>query len=153
MDNPKIEAGAWVLVCDGRKALILRNAGDATFPNLQTKETHSHPNASTREQGASPPGRSYQSVGSSRSAVDQTDWHDEAERTFLKSLAARLDKAVTSGETETMTIVAPPRALGMMRPLYSAALKRAIVGEVQKDLIKVPVHEIENMLTRSGALG
>ena len=27
---------AWILVGDGRKALVLRNEGDARFPNLKT---------------------------------------------------------------------------------------------------------------------
>lgn len=52
MDNRKIGTGEWIVVCDGRKALILENAGDVKFPNLRAKETYSHPDASTHELGA-----------------------------------------------------------------------------------------------------
>lgn len=149
MVKRKIDTGEWIVVCDGRKALILENAGDAKFPNLKTKETYSHPDAPTREQGTSPPGRSYQSVGSARSAMTQTDWHDEAERAFLKQLVARLDKAVTTGMTKTLILIAPPRALGMMRALYSPALRNAIAEEVHKDLVRTPVREIEKLLFTS----
>ncbi len=147
MTKPKMEKGHWAVVCDGRKALILENVGDEKFPNLQTKEVHEHADAPTREQGTAPPGRSFQSVGSQRSAVEQTDWHDEAERGFLKKLADRLDSAVEAGETRTLTMVASPRALGMIRPVYSAALRHAIAREIAKDLVNQPAYEIERALT------
>ncbi len=43
MDKIKIGTGDWIVVCDGRKALILENLGDRMFPNLHTKEVHEHP--------------------------------------------------------------------------------------------------------------
>jgi len=43
--------------------------------------------------------------------------------------------------------VAPPRALGMIRPAYSHALRAAVRAEVDKDLVKLPIHEIEKHLT------
>ena len=46
-----------------------------------------------------------------------------------------------------MILVAPPRALGMIRPAYSHALRAAVRAEVDKDLVKQPVHEIEKHLT------
>jgi protein required for attachment to host cells len=146
MNKVPIRKGDWIVVCDGRKALIFENSGDAKFPNLQMKETYDHPDLSTREQRASPPGRSFQSMGQGRSAVTQTDWIDESERAFLKSLAQRLNSAVAEGRTKALTMVAPPRALGMIRSELSAVLRRAIVREIGKDLAKHPVHEIEQQL-------
>ena len=146
MNKFKIGAGDWIVVCDGRKALILENVGDATFPNLRTKETYEHRNPSTSEQGSAPPGRSHQSMGHARSAVTQTDWHDEAERSFLNTLADRLNRAVAGGETKRLTMVAAPRALGMIRQAYSPALRNAINLELGKDLVKMPVQEIERQL-------
>jgi protein required for attachment to host cells len=93
------------------------------------------------------PGRAISSVGNIRSAVDQTDWHDQAERSFLTQLAQRLDAAVIAGKTKSIIVVAPPRALGMLRPAYSQGLKTAIRAEVHKDLVKMPVYEIEKHLT------
>jgi protein required for attachment to host cells len=138
--------GDWVVVCDGRKALILENAGDENFPILHRRESYDHPDASTHEQGVSPPGRSFSSTGHRRSAVSQTDWHDQAERMFLKTMADRLNSAIAAGQTRALTMIAPPRALGMIRPAYSAALRRAIVQEVDKDLVKTPIHEIERLV-------
>ncbi|MBI4275362.1 MAG: host attachment protein [Rhizobiales bacterium] len=143
----KIGQGDWIVVCDGRKALILENAGDEKFPNLRTKEVLEQKNPPTHVQGADAPGRSISSVGSARSAVGQTDWHDEAERTFLHDLAHHLDVAVNSGHARSLIMVAPPRALGMIRSAYSPAVRQAVRQEVDKDFVRMPVHEIEKHLT------
>jgi protein required for attachment to host cells len=92
------------------------------------------------------PGRVHQSMGSARSSIEQTDWHEETERALLKTLAERLNVAVTSGETTALTMVASPRALGMIRSDYSAAVRKALHGELDKDLVRMPVHEIEKQL-------
>ena len=146
MTKIKIGTGDWIVVCDGRKALILENIGDRMFPNLHTKEVHEHPDLSTSAQGSSPPGSVHQSMGGARSSIEQTDWHEESERTFLKTLADRLNLAVTTGETTSLTMVASPRALGMIRADYSAAVRKALHGELHKDLVRMPVHEIEKQL-------
>ena len=150
MDKIRIGTGDWIVVCDGGKALILENRGDRVFPNLHTREVHEQPNPSTHAQGSDAPGRVHQSSGVARSSVEQTDWHDESERSFLKTLAERLDLAVTSGETSSVTMVASPRALGMIRSDYSPAVRKAIHGEIAKDLVKMPVFEIEKQLLASG---
>ena len=151
MQNVKIKAGDWVVVCDGRKALILQNAGDEVFPNLQTKETHEHANPKTSAQGADRPGRVHESATSGRASVAQTDWHDQNEQEFLTSLAKRLDEAVARAQTEHLVIVAPPRALGVLREHYSPALRKAIQAEVAKDYVNMPVYEIEQHIAPARA--
>ena len=147
MDKIKIEQGEWVIVCDGAKALILENKGDSKFPNLQTREVHAQENAPTHAQGTDAPGRSFNSVGNRRSAMEQTDWHEEAEREFLVKLIGRLNSALGAGEMKSLIVVAPPRALGVIRQAYSSSLKQAVRKEIDKDFVKMPVHEIEKHLT------
>ena len=146
MPKLKIAEGDWIVVCDGAKALVLENVGDAVFPNLKTKEVYEQQDAKTQEQGPDAPGRAFQSFGSRRSAMEQTDWHDQSEQTFLQDLAGRLDAALGAGETKAVTIVAPPRALGMLRQAYSPRLRQALRSEIDKDLVKKPVYEIEKHL-------
>ena len=43
-------------------------------------------------------------------------------------------------------MIAAPRALGMIREAYSPDVHKAIRAELGKDLVKVPVHEIEKQL-------
>jgi protein required for attachment to host cells len=146
MKKTSIGTGDWVVVCDGRKALILENRGDEKFPNLHTKETYEHPDLPTHMQGSAPPGTSHQSVGHHRSSVRQTDWHDQAERSFLHDFAKRLDQAVLRREVTGLTLIASPRALGMIREAYTSAIRGALVREIAKDVVKFPVHEIERMV-------
>ena len=144
--NLKIHSGDWVVVCDGAKALILENAGDAISPNLKTKEVHAQPDSKTSEQGTDAPGRSINSNGSRRSAMEQTDWHAQAEERFLTDLAKRLDAAVVAGETKSLILIAPPRALGVLRQAFSAPVRNAIRAEIDKDYVKMPLYEIEKHL-------
>ena len=146
MSNLKIRQNDWVIVCDGKKALVLENAGDEKFLNLKTKEVFDHPDQPTREIGADAPGRSISSVGHGRSAVEQTDWHDQEEERFLHTLAKHLDTEVKAGHVKSIVIVAPPRALGMLRPAYSHDLRKALHAEIDKDLVALPLHEIEKRL-------
>jgi protein required for attachment to host cells len=142
-----IHHGEWVVVCDGAKALVLENVGDTKFPNLKTREVYEQKDLATHELGSDRPGRTHSSHGYGRSAVEQTDWHNQAEQAFLHDLAQRLDVAVASGKVKSLIMVAPPRALGMIRPVYSHALRAAMRTEIDKDLIKHPVGDIEKHLT------
>ena len=146
-ESLSIHAGEWVVVCDGAKALILENTGDAAFPNLKSVEVFEHKNLATHELGTDAPGRSHSSVGHGRSSVEQTDWHDQAERTFLLQLAKHLDASLAAGKAKSFIVVAPPRALGVIRPAYSHALRAAVRAELDKDLVKLPIYEIEKHLT------
>lgn len=146
----KFAQGDWVLVCDGARALILENIGDEKFPNLRTREAMEEQHASTREQGSDAPGRVHQSVGTARSAVEQTDYKSQSEADFLGRLIARLEAEAPG--IRKLHIVAPPKALGVLRQAYGNGVKAILGEEVAKDLTGMPVHEIERLLT-GGAPG
>jgi protein required for attachment to host cells len=146
MQKLKIRQGDWVVVCDGKKALVLENAGDEKFLNLKTREVYEHPDLKTRELGTDAPGRAVNSVGAGRSALEPTDWHAQEEDRFLRKLAERLDAAVNDGHANALILIAPPRALGVLRQAYSRGLRGAVRAEIDKDLVRLPVHEIEKHL-------
>jgi protein required for attachment to host cells len=146
MDKIRIQSGDWVVVCDGRKALFLENCGDVKFPNLKTKEVHEHEQAATHTMGTDAPGSVHASVGTARSSVEQTDWHDEEERLVLGTIVHRLDAAIAAGQVKNLIVIAAPRALGMLRQGYSPAVRHAVRTELGKDYVHLPVHEIETHL-------
>ena len=146
MSAVKISHGEWVLVCDGTKALVLANAGDEKFPTLKTREVYEQEDPRTHEQGTDAPGRSINSVDARRSAMEQTDWHLQAEQRFLQRVAGHLDAAVNAGEAKALIIVAPPRALGVLRQAYSHNVRAALRAEIDKDLVRLPVYQIEKHL-------
>ena len=147
MSGLLIKHGEWIVVCDGAKALILENTGDGKFPNLKTVQVLEQKDLPTHLLGTDKPGRTHSSAGHGSSAVTQTDWHNQAEQLFLTHLAQRLDADVASGKVKSVIMVAPPRALGVIRHAYSHALRAAIRTEIDKDLVKHPVHDIEKHLT------
>ena len=146
MSGVKITQGEWVVVCDGTKALVLENAGDEKFPNLKTKEVFEQKDPKTSDQGTDAPGRAINSVGAMRSAMEQTDWHEQAEERFLQGLASHLDAAVNAGQARSLIVVAPPRALGVLRQAYSDNLRAALRAEIDKDFVRLPVYQIEKHL-------
>jgi protein required for attachment to host cells len=143
---------AWILVGDGRKALVLRNEGDARFPNLKTVSVFDGGHVpSTAELGSDKPGRVAQPAEGRRSGVEQTDWHELAELRFADDVAHALEARHTAGDFRALVVVAPPRTLAELRRSFSSSLQAKIIAEVDKDLTKHPVHEIERLLFSSRA--
>ena len=137
---------SWVIVCDGAKALFLRNDGDAGLVNLTVVEHQSQPDEATRDLGSDRPGRVHQSHGASRSAMEETDWHEQAEAEFLKGVANKVEKLVESREIEAMILIAPPKALGILRAELASLPEGIIRAEIDKDLVKLTVSESEKHL-------
>jgi len=147
MSNMRIPHDAFVLVGDGRKALFLRNHGDAKFPNLRVERVMKHENPPTHAQGTDRPGRAFQSADARRSGMEQTDWHELEEQRFARDTAAALEKLVRDQAAKTIIIVAPARTLAELRSAYHVEVKNRIMAEIDKDLTKHPVYEIEKHLT------
>lgn len=140
----KIPTNTLVLVADGRKAIILRNAGDEKFPNLKIEWAVMDQNPSTATQGSDRPGRvNYQNR---RSSVEQTDWHALEEVAFAKRTAAAFDDLVRDLKTVDVVIVAPPRTLSVLRQHLDQATTSKVIAELPHDLVYRPVGDIETYL-------
>jgi protein required for attachment to host cells len=136
-----------VLVGDGRKALFLRNKGGAGHPELVTETVMEQVNPATRDQGTDRPGRySGTADGVSKSALEQTDWHQQAEDRFASDVAAALYKKSQTRDFQRLIVVAPPRALGTMRSALRKEVAQKITAEIAKDLTSHPVLEIARLL-------
>ncbi|NWG72516.1 MAG: host attachment protein [Parvularculaceae bacterium] len=144
----KIEHDDLVLVADGRKALFLRNRGDAELPDLRVEEVLTGaPNPRTSEQGADRPGRQWNMPDGRRSAMESTDYHQLAEADFARSVAAALNEHDRIGKVSALVVAAPPATLADLRKGYSPSLRSKLKAEIDKDLTKHPVSEIEKLLT------
>jgi protein required for attachment to host cells len=144
--NLKIAHGGWIVVGDGRTALLLSNRGDDVYPNLQVEQVlEAPPNPATHEQGTGQPPRAV--FAGRRSAIDQTDWHELAEQRFAGEVAEALEKVHRTSPIKSLIVVAPPRTLSNYRQAFSGNLKRSIIAEIDKDLTKHPLPEIERLLT------
>ena len=143
-----IAHNTWILVGDGRKALMLKNDGTPQNPSLNVIDVlKDDANPPTSEQGTERPGRVMQSNLNRRSAVEQTDWHEIAEDRFAGTVAAQLDAAAERGEFEKLVLVAPPNTLAALRKKLDAKTAQRVVAEIDKDFTKHPVPEIARLLT------
>jgi len=147
MNRIPIPHDALVFVGDGRKALFLRNAGDATLPNLAVERVFTDEDPPTHEQGTDRPGRAFKRAGTNlRSAVETTDWHELEKERFTASVAAAMERLVRAEKVKKIIIVAPPRTLAELRHAFHADVKNRIIAEIDKDLTKHPIWEIEKHL-------
>src|SRR5690554_3520108 len=138
----------WILVGDGRKALMLRNDGTPQNPSLNVIDVlKDDENPPTAKQGTERPGRVMQSNLNRRSAVEQTDWHEIAEERFTATVASKLNAAALENRFEKLILVAPPNSLAALRKNLHAKTASLIVAEIDKDLTKHPVPEIARLLT------
>ena len=143
----KIPNNALVFVGDGRKALFLRNHGDAKFPNLRTEKVFEEENPSTHEQGSDRPGRLGEAaLAGRRSAIEPTDWHDIEEHRFARKVSAAMEQMVRATKAKALIVVAPPKTLAELRNAFAPDVKACIIAEINKDLTKHPLDEIEKHL-------
>lgn len=160
---------AMVVVVDGRKLLMLRNAGDAAFPDLKLVDKQLHPNPSTSDQKTdssgmarstqSGPGAPAAAQGGSmhaqgagaqfapaRGTLGEPDFHQLEEDRFAAEVAAMLKDRALRGDFESLIIIAAPKTLGVLRQHYHGAVRDRLAGELAKDLTDHPVPEIEAAL-------
>ena len=122
-----------VVVADGTSAVIWRNRGHAE-PDLELLETVKFDSMSND--------------GPSGSTPDETSLHDLDEATFNKLLVQKLNAmALKNALPDEVVIIADPTSLGHMRPLYHSELKRRIVKELPKTLVKASKKDLEKALS------
>lgn len=146
MTQIRIPAGALVLMMDGKRARFLRNKGTALRVRLETEWHIEQDNPPTHEQGSDRPGRFPGADGVSRSAVEQTDWHQLAQDRFAERIAALLYRMGHAREFEHLVIGAPPRMLGVLRSALHPEVAARILAAVPKDLARFSEREIASRL-------
>ncbi len=144
-----LKKGTWVLVADGEKALLMRNAGDARQIRLQVIREKHQDNPPTREQGTDRPGRSSGGGPTPVSAVENTDWHQFEKDRFADDLADLLHRRARTGAFEQLVIAADPGTLGNLRDVLHEDVGRKVVLEIPKTLTNHPVGEIEKIVEAS----
>lgn len=145
MNSDFIPHNARVLVADGSKALLLRNAGTQLSLALEVEEIVNAPdNAPTHEQGLDRPGRT--ATGSHRSNLGQTDLHRQKEERFFEVVAKSVETAWGDSNIANIYVVAPPKALASLRRALPPRLRKKIVAEYDKDIVNLPIDELERHL-------
>lgn len=147
MEHVHIPNAALVLVSDGRRALFLRNKGTPKSPELVMERGLESENPPSREQGTDRPGRKPGTDGVSQSAIEETDWHVQAEERFAATVAETLYQMEHAQEFDELVVVAPPKMLGDLRAKLHQEVADCVVAEVPKDLTSHTIPEISRLLS------
>lgn len=137
---------ALILVADGRKTLFLRNHGDAAQIDLRTEAHDERDDRKDRELKSDAPGLSGQSFGFGRPALDETDYHQQAEDRWAKDTADILNRRALAGDYDALAIVAPPRTLGELRKHLHKETEKRLIATFNKEMTDRPIDQIADLL-------
>jgi protein required for attachment to host cells len=144
-----------------RIRIVVADQAEAIFydtPSLQAQPkevahisdplAHQH----DRDFSSDRPGRSYESVGGQRHAIERENDPRQREAVlFAKRISQRLDAARRKGEYDELIVVAGPPFLGLMRKELSRPTRERVVHEIRKDLVHSPVESLRRHLPASAA--
>ncbi len=133
-----------VMVIDGANRSLFRNRGEACAPDLERVDHRQRNAGRTSALGSDKPGRSFQSTGSTRSAYESSDYHQQEEDKFAEAAADQLNALLTNGSGAIL--VAAPHVLGVIRKRLTPEARSRITAEIDKDYAKRSVEDIVALL-------
>jgi protein required for attachment to host cells len=137
---------ALVLVADGRKMLFFRNEGDEGQIDLRTEAHDAREERKDREIKTDAPGVVQQSFGSGRSTYEEADFQQQEEDRWIKDAAEELKERALRNDFDALAIVAPPKALGVLRKCLHKEVEKRVICTVNKEMSGRPVPDIEALL-------
>ena len=129
----QIPANVHVAIADGERFLVMRNSGTATEPRL---ELVAQPDLLLENQSAA--------VGHNDPIND--DYGGQMKLDHAAAVADWLNREVLQHRIEQLIVVADPRTLGEIRQHYHGETEKALVGEVNKELTRMPGPDIVRAL-------
>ena len=138
---------AVVLVADGRKMLFFRNHGDENQIDLRTEAHDARTDQrKDRDIKSDAPGTMKQSFGFGRSTYEEPNFQQQEEGRWIKDAAEELKARVLRNDFEALAIVAPPKALGVLKKYLHKEVERRLVCTVNKEMSGRPIPDIEALL-------
>lgn len=138
-------AKIWFVLADGaRVRIIAHRVGDReVFTDVHYGEIEpavaAEARLPARALASDRPGRTHESATPTRHAVDwKTDPHEEAKERFGRRVAELLNQAAAEELYDGLVLVAPSRALGVLRRRLGAVARERLVREEGKDLSGLP---------------
>ncbi|MFP1644981.1 baeRF12 domain-containing protein [Pontitalea aquivivens] len=137
--------GAWVVVADGEKALVLENTGVPGAPRLaMIARDEADPVIIASDR----PGRVHEAAQGEarRSAMEMPDYARLTAERFAGDLVDMLRDRLRRGKFDKVVLVAPPQVLGALRDEMDEGLARHVLAEVHKTLTNHPVPKIAEIV-------
>ncbi|HEY1143778.1 MAG TPA: host attachment family protein [Sphingomicrobium sp.] len=142
---------ALVLVADGTKCLFLRNQGDQNQIDLRTEAHDQREDRKDREIRTDAQGAKNNTAGIGRSTTDETDFHQQEEDRWIKDAAEELKKRALRNDFDALAIIAPPKALGVLKKCLHKEVEKRVVLTLNKEMASRPIPDIEELLVGEAA--
>ena len=138
----------YYVIADGGRARLVMRDEEGAFRTLSSFVS-SNLHKSSHELGLDRPARVNESASPTRHAVEpRHDLHEAIKEEFIRTLAADLGALHKQGEFDALVLVAPPGVLTELKQALSGETAKTVVGELQKDLTKVPDHDLTSHLAK-----
>ena len=141
----------WVLVADGSRARIFETLKEIhTFSEIQFFD-NPEGRASTREINTDAEGRFAQKGGGlqGHTSAPQANAIEHDVELFAKQVAQYLDHARTQARYDKLSIIAPPKFLGLMRHNLGKEVRKLVDQEIARDVSWFDAKDIRNYFEES----
>jgi protein required for attachment to host cells len=133
----------WVVIADAARARVFESRGKGTGLTAVEDMRLDAELAPSREIGTDRPGRSFESVGSARHAIESSsDPHREQKRQFARRIVDAVAAQQAAARFDSLVLVAPAVTMGDLRALLPAKVKAAVTAELVADLTNTPTSEL-----------
>lgn len=141
----------WVVVAASARARIFSVSGIGGKLHEIADLTHPRARLHDRELSSDRPGRSFDSHGQGRHAMEgTTSARGHESHLFAVEIADYIDRGRREENFDSLILVALPKFLGQLRSALSKAARDVLVGELHKNLVEIDtetlVHHVSSLL-------
>jgi len=133
----------WILAAGNAEATIYQSSGGKSELSEHKHFEHPQGRMHDRELTSDLPGRTYDSSGEGRHAMEQPlDPKKHEAMTFAKQLADYLHHACSTGACSKLYVTASPAFLGILREQYSKPVQDALAMDLNNNLVGLTAGEV-----------
>jgi protein required for attachment to host cells len=119
--------------------------------DLRTESHDERSDPMDRDIKTDAPGVQFSSAGSGRDTMDETDFHQQGEDRWVREAAEEINRRALRNDFEALAVIAPPKALGVLRKNLHKEAERRILLTLNKTMTDRPIPDIEELLIGEGA--
>jgi protein required for attachment to host cells len=83
--------------------------------------------------------------------MEEPDFHQQEEDRWVKEAADELKKRALRNDFAALAVIAPPKALGVLKKALHKEVQKRIVISINKEMTDRPIPDIEELLVGEAA--
>jgi protein required for attachment to host cells len=136
----------WYVIADGGRARFVARDENGAFRTVLSFVAADMQKRSS-DLGRDRPTRVKESANVARHAVEpRRDLHEAAKEDFIALVAEQIAAEHGEGQFDQLVLVAPPKVLPELKQKLAKPLAQLVVNDLQKDLTKIPDHDLAGHL-------